>query len=508
MKSGPATLLRLLVWSLFLFSAVIILHTRHNDFAWYYHPDEPGKVEQVLGMRPWNFHHPMLLLSTTKLAVGMAGAKSEQAVVEVGRTVSAIFTAGAVVALSLLAWRWRGWIAALATGLALLCHHQLFELSHYMKEDTALLLGIAVTLAAAYEYALRRTLGAAIAVGLGCGLAISGKYLGVVVLFVAIPILWRYRRPGTFTAAGSALLVVLVLTNLPLLGNWATFSKSFSHETSEVISGNADTTRSVPHSAYWSYFLANSTPVTWILLAALLWSCFRRHHELTFAQWAILIFPFAYTLLLSFSPKDNDRYFLPAAALFTFLAALGTHELAWLLGKRVRPLLAQSLAGLALVAAQFPDWTDDRGGLLRYDAAFQIDDTAELVGWLRANVAPAASIATDKKVRLPTPLQRGTASGLTPLPNNILSKDYLADLGTLDEMRANGVTHLVITASTYGKFQRLDLRPQGKAADKFEARKYFYGQLRRDHDPIKTWPRGTVLYLHPGLEVYHIAHED
>ena len=37
-----------------------------NTFPFYYHPDEPGKVEQVLGMRPWNFHHPTLLLSTTK----------------------------------------------------------------------------------------------------------------------------------------------------------------------------------------------------------------------------------------------------------------------------------------------------------------------------------------------------------------------------------------------------------------------------------------------------------
>jgi hypothetical protein len=139
MNSTAANRIRLGLWSVALFIAAVVLHTRHNDFPWYYHPDEPGKVEQVLGMRGWNFHHPMLLLSTTKWSAQMRGAMQEQAVVELGRTMSAIFTAGAIVALSLLAYRWKGWVACGAAGLSLLFHHQLFELSHYMKEDPALL---------------------------------------------------------------------------------------------------------------------------------------------------------------------------------------------------------------------------------------------------------------------------------------------------------------------------------------------------------------------------------
>jgi hypothetical protein len=234
----------------------------------------------------------------------------------------------------------------------------------------------------------------------------------------------------------------------------------------------------------------------------------RRRREITFAQWALLIFPFAYAILLSFSPKENDRYFLPASALFTLLAALGAMELPSLIRHRVRPRLAQGIACVALVAAQFPSWSDDRGGLLRYNSAFQRDDTAELVTWLRANVPPAAAIAKDDKVRLPTPLRRGTTFGTTPLPHKILTDDYVADLGTLGELRANGVTHVVITSSTYGKFRRASLRPTGKNADKFEARKNFYDDLRRYYYPVKAWPRGTVLYLHPGLEVYYIAQDE
>src|SRR5579871_6184541 len=123
------------VYGVLLFVAALFLDTRYHQFPYFYHPDEGVKVEQ-LRTSEWNYHHPMLLLSTTKLVMNLVGvAPIEQRIVETGRWVSAGFTALAVVALSLLAFAWRGWGAAVATGLALLLHHQLFELSHYLKED-------------------------------------------------------------------------------------------------------------------------------------------------------------------------------------------------------------------------------------------------------------------------------------------------------------------------------------------------------------------------------------
>ena len=105
---------RLILWSLALFAATFALHSRHRDFAWYYHPDEDSKIEQVLTEK-WNFNHPMLLLRASKLALDVSGAaRDPQSVVEVGRAVSAGFTALAVVALSLFAFQWRGWLAALS----------------------------------------------------------------------------------------------------------------------------------------------------------------------------------------------------------------------------------------------------------------------------------------------------------------------------------------------------------------------------------------------------------
>jgi len=85
----------LALWSLLLFVACTVLNTCHNRFPYFYHPDEPGKVRQVIS-GDWNLHHPMLLLQTTKLFVETTGVpRTEQPVVEAGRMVSAIFCAGA-----------------------------------------------------------------------------------------------------------------------------------------------------------------------------------------------------------------------------------------------------------------------------------------------------------------------------------------------------------------------------------------------------------------------------
>ena len=325
--TGPRLLLAL--WAAGLFSLSFAIFERHHHFPFFYHPDEPGKVEQVL-THDWNFHHPMLLLNATRLAVKFCGVPKEpQAIVEAGRTVSAAFMALAVVALSLTAYLWRGWTPAVIAGVALATHHQLYELAHYLKEDSALLAGVSVACLAVLWFAQAPSPRRAALLGIGCGLAISGKYVGVVTLGLALPVLWaagpegRARRLGIF---GLGLFGVLVLVNLPLIVDLlrapatGTLHRSFAGEMDEVVHGQGSMTRRIPHLLYWNIFLDNSSPVVWLLLVALL-SHRRPAHTLEqrAERWLVL-FPFAFGLLLSFSPKENDRYFLPASALFMLLA--------------------------------------------------------------------------------------------------------------------------------------------------------------------------------------------
>ena len=498
--------LRLAIWSLALFAVCLALNTRHHAFPYFYHPDEPGKVEQLI-RGEWNLHHPLLLLQTVKALAAVAGTPKEpQPLVETGRVVSAIFISGAVVALSLLAYAWRGWGAALAAGAVLASHHQLYELSHYFKEDSALLFGVSLACLAAWQYAARATLVRAAFLGVACALAISGKYIGVFTLAIALPVLWRTpgdRRRMAAVFAG-ALVVVLVLVNLPVFTHFATFIGSFARETELVVKGQAGMTRRVPHTQYWSIFLDNMTPVMWLLLVAFLAARWRHRTTLTVAEIIMSVSPFAFALALSFSPKSNDRYFLPATALFSVLAVIGIADLADFLVARWPRRSVIWLASLALIAGQLPSWTASRPGWLGYDRAFQRDDNADLIAWLNAAVPRDAVIAKDNRVALPDPGRKKDASRLNVIPQKVLAKKFAADLGTLDELEARGVTHVAVSEMDYGKFFLSGLRPQESGRKDFDRRREFYERLFREGDLLWEREKGTVLYLHPGIRVYHL----
>jgi hypothetical protein len=497
----------LIVWALVLFVCCCGLDTRHNRFPFFRHPDEPGKVDQVLKAE-WNFHHPMLLLAATTLAVNSLHVpKEEQAIVEAGRWVSAIFTSAAVVILSLLAYLWRGWRAAFISGTALTLHHQLYELAHYMKEDSALLLGIALSLAAALWFWRKPSNWRAALLGISCAVAVSGKYIGLMMLALAVPLLCsapgmnRVRRATLF---GTALLAVFVLVNLPLLADPTTFQHSFGREMDSVMHGQRGMTRAVPHAQYWNVFLDNTTPAVWLLLLAFLVARWRERSRVTPAEWSIIAFPFIYGLALSFSPKSNDRYFLPATALFTLFAVLGIEDAANLLARRFpRPMVITSLT-FALLLLELTGSTKGRPGLWRYDQAFQHDDVEELVAWIKEELPPEAVVVCDNRVGLPDSEKKKHPTRGALLPQKVWGGRFAADFGSLAELRAEGVTHVIVSESDYGRFFLEGLRPQEGEIENFHRRKSFYEELFRDGNLLWERPRGTVIYLHPGIRVFRI----
>lgn len=501
--------LRVFAWAFVLFAACLFVYTRHNQFPYFYHPDEPGKVEQVL-TGEWNFHHPMLLLTATRAAVKIAGVPGvEQPVVEVGRWVSAGFAAVAAVALALLAFAWRGWVASFATGFALLCHHQFYELAHYMKEDTALVAGLSLTFLMLLACWWRASLGRAALLGIACGLAVSGKYLGVIAIGFAVPVLWRIpeRRGARLGVFAGALVLTFCALNLPLLLHLATFRQSFGREMDFVINGQRGMTRSVPHTQYWNAFRDNSTPAFWVLLIIFLHARWHERRRLSLPEWIIVAFPYAYALALSFSPKSNDRYFLPATAIFTLQAALGTkdlaHAFAWRRTRR-RWLAAAVAAFLACQLVSLPRplaWHT----LAEYSRAVQVDDNAALLRWVRAELPATAVIARDSRIMLPDPARKRDVRRLGAVPQQILSARFAADLGTVAELREKGVTHVAISESDYGRFFLDGLRPQASERTDFERRKTFYEDLLRDGELVFERDRGTVIYLHPGIRVYRLS---
>jgi hypothetical protein len=454
------------------------------------------------------------LLTATKAAVGVCGVPLQaQRLVEAGRWVSATFTALAIIALSWLAFVWRDWPAAIATGLALLLQHQVFELAHYLKEDTALVFGVACTFLVTFLFAQRPTAVRAGVLGIAVACAISGKYIGVAVLAVVIPVLWTTPHSGRGLLLGTfaaALCAALFLINLPLILHPAAFAHSFDREMQLVVHGQQGSARGAPHSQYLNIFRDNTTPVMWVLLIVFLAERWRERRELKLVEWLLIAFPFAFMLALSFSPKSNDRYFLPATVIFTLFAAIGARDAAELLrGWLPMRWSSASLILLLLVSEVIStpppaSWKT----LSEYFVAFQHDDNRELIDWVKAQLPPNAVIAKDSRILLPDPRNSKDAARFEPMPQTILAKKFAADLGSIDELRSRGVTHIAISETDYGGFFRdgVRLKP-GEVAD-FERRKAFYTTLLREGYPLFQRDRGVVLYLHPGIRLYAVPPGD
>jgi hypothetical protein len=129
----------------------------------------------------------------------------------------------------------------------------------------------------------------------------------------------------------------------------------------------------------------------------------------------------------------------------------------------------------------------------------------DLIQWMRADLPANAIVAADAKTGLPdTDNKRKNRLGRTSaVPQKVMVSRLAADFGTLDQLRAMGVTHVAVSESSYGRFFRADLRAKDEKDSKFREDRAFYEELLHG-EPIFDRERGTIIYLHPGIRVYRI----
>lgn len=488
------------LFALLLFAATFFICTRENRFPYFYHPDESSKVGQ-LQTQEWNYHHPMLMLRITQWVNSTTGAKENaQQIGEQGRLVSAAFTAGAAVLLALTVWLTVGRYAGIVAGLLMLTNHQLFELGHYLKEDTSLLFGVAAWFfALAIFWRIPRATTAAL-LGVAAALALSGKYLGAFAPILALGLVPYHAPRGkklAYTVSYLALLAgTFAFINLPLVLHYSEFKQSLDREVDLAVRGHRGLTRSVPHTVYLEAFRDNLIFPLWLPIA---WFyavyCRARKKVFTGFDWTFALFPVLYLIVLSFIPKENDRYFLPATGIFLCIAAIGLHSLrAWLI--QWRPQWRQAITvGLivVMVGSQLP-------AFYRYYQAFQNDDLAQLTEWLNREL-PHATLAVDRRVMLPSPRRSAFAAYQTPITATTVFKT-IERFTSLEEMIEQGVTHVVLSQQTYGRYFRKSIHPQASAAKEYAEKRDIYQVLMDKNTPLWSRDRGTVIYLHPGLQVY------
>jgi hypothetical protein len=478
-----------------------------------------------------NYHHPLLLLSATTYVSRLAFIpRQPQAIVETGRWVSAGFAAGSVAAFALLAWWNYGLLVGWGAGLAVALQEDLFELAHYMKEDPALLFGLALALLATHiwwRYPGKRSL---LFLAIGCGLAAAGKYVGIVALLFALPLVIWHRaadavmaRRARVTWFVTVFAATFIVCNFPLFG-WKVSSpfRSIGHEVNGVAGGHQGLTRKVPHAEYVMALKSKVPPLLAGLAAIYALALVVTARRRTPPEWITLGFPIVFLAMISCSPKIAERYLLPVSAMVPLLAALGAGEIGRVITSESRP--RQVLGGLCvvviltfLIRSEMPTFTQffdalgereptaEKSGLFsRLYIGFQHDDPTAVASWIKNHLPADATIAEDHRVNLSATKADGLSSAAR-VPQKVLDASFAPDLGTLDELRAKGVGYVAVCRQNYGRYFNDETKPQADVKSGYDKRRDFYGRLFQEGKLLKAWPKGPITYLQPGIKLYSIA---
>jgi len=465
-----------------LLALLLGAYTRNNNFPFYYHTDEPGKVSQIIdGTR--NYRHPLLLIDATDAAVGaLQIQKAPQGVAHIGRCISALAAALAIAGVVLLTRRHAEWTFALLAGAIAGSHPFLFEATHYMKEDCVLLAGLIWSLYALNCFCDSGSKMSILLCGFAAGVAASGKYLGVVALLLAIGVV-VYKGGGWKRTAGSVglLCAIFIATFLAInLRAVVHFSDAINGISAEFHRINRDRSSALFASNYFSRLVVHTGPA--LMLGALTYfATFFRERKKPI-EWAFLIFAFVYVTALCFTPLAKDRYLIPIVTLFAIFAVLGIHSFAQLF-PRLPYFGTAVVACVVLIACQLPLTFMEAG-------EFQRDVRKEMVQWIRDHLPADAVIAHDPHAW----------PGADPLdPKGVVTQRqvspvlFSAELQNIDNMKRLGITHVVVTGRLYRGVVGEDHQAPDNA---------FYKEVETNGVALWQVPPGRILYLSPGLTVY------
>ncbi len=472
-----------------LFATAFCSYTWASDFPFFYHSDEESKALQLLeGYR--NYWHPMLMLNATRLAIFLTGTGPDaQNITLLGRHLSAGFASTGVVCFAALAWVRSGFGAALLTSLFLLVLPLLFEVGHYCKEDPALFMGLGATLLAADRFVTIPNQRHIVWFGIAAGLGTSAKYPGVLLVVIGMPLVFfqcRRAFPVTLFLLAAALTVLAInyewLTHLPSL------SAGIGREATMLANGHDGVARSHFHTEHLRLL---TQQIGWPMIgaaAAGVILCRPQGNRLSM-EFVLGVSCLLILAGMSASAKLSERYLLPVMTVAAYLAACGVQALGKVVNERFRGTFVTSLA---VIVAWQP------GSLLKQSVAdFRSDTRAEMSQWIAVHLKPEDKLATSLWTRLPGNYPGQFISGMAP-------PDYVADLGSVDQLKAMGYTWVATADVEVDRFSNMNATGAKAPEFMFQRRRHFYEELQTRSDLRWSRPRGVIYNLNPGLRLYQL----
>jgi len=225
--------------------------------------DEPKKADFVLAGGQ-DFLQPLLLVQTVRLANLIARYTDQLALVELGRTVAAMFGGLTVLATIVLARRVVGRPLALAAGLLAAVTPLVAFHAQLLKEDIFLAPWLLFALAALDRLRENAETRRGLAFGLLVGLATSAKYIGIVLLPLACmvpliaPITDVRHYYAALTWSGGTAVAVFALINAPAFLTPEIFVHGLNTEIAHALSNHI-----IVWHGWYSYFLFHWTTSLW-----------------------------------------------------------------------------------------------------------------------------------------------------------------------------------------------------------------------------------------------------
>ena len=465
-------------------SVALCLCLEFNDWPSVYHHDEPSKVAQ-LQRNERNLNHPLLLLEAAELLRKARGIElqNEEGILACGRFVSAAsmaLTLGVLVLAASLRW---GLYAGLAVGLSCGLSVRFYEVGHYFKEDTPFLLGHALTVLAMTCSAPPLLLGMAV------GVAAASKYAGLALLPVVLVYVWEFDQRGRWCGAlwiFGGLFLVLAIVHLRfffMTDPFAVLGSSFGQEVSWMVHGHKGIGSSLPNLAYIARLFYDLGYHGVLLLGSVFF--LRKHLDRRDA--ILLVYAVVCFFILLFTRKYSERYLLPVLLLALYYVG------GQMAAMRLRYMKEWPWVGIVLLIAVGLPWLS---ALHEHRKAFAVDSRAELCDFLETQVPADAILVADDAAELDA-AQRWLGKQVWAFEAN----DVVARLGSLSELKARGVTHILICYDTYYRYVEGQATVADDRAQEWGAARAFYQRLRQE-TPLWQAPARDPKPLHPGLELY------
>ena len=494
------------------FLGSVFLYSRNNNFSSFSHPDEALKAAQIVEKKRL-YLHPQLTFEATEVALKFSRSRPtatlewDHQVILAGRWMSALFAGLTVVALSLVGYRYAGFAGLMTAAFSVGLCPSLLLYAHYMKEDTALVCGIALTLLAALIYSAassgKRGIIALLFLGVAAGVAASGKYIGLIALIAALAFVastrpWR-ALPWRWGIIIVAFGVTAALINYRIFVEWSRFQEGLRYETNHVLIQHFGGTVMNWPNLFAAKGLFRETMPQILMLAGVFLISLAVFWKRT-SRWDLFLVLFGgfFAIILSFSIIPEYRYNLPIIIMLHLMAALAVVRLAAVV---IAPLnwIVVVLALALMIPFQLQR-------CLNYLNQFANDSRVRLRVFVAHNVPPDSVVLADAYAMQLYDDDPQLAENERKLPVSLQAMFWVADFGEFESLSSLGVNYVAVSERAYGRFFDPDVHA---APDDwhYSARRRFYEKLFAEGELV--WSSNpdppTYSFVNPALRLYRIS---